>query len=281
MNNFSNLTQKSLEQLYWLESMDIDFYCSQEKRVKSVINTLINNSQNKEIAKQTMNHTQSIKKIIEKDPNNEQNNLLHEARKLADSATTLEDLKQIVTSYNGCKLKEFASNIVFADGNPNSEIMLIGEAPGATEDKLGIPFCGESGKLLDSMLRSINVSRSTNCYITNTIFWRPPANRVPSAEEIELCKPFVEKHIALISPKLIVMVGNTAATSLLGPNIGITKIRQEYFSYSNQYLETPILCTAIFHPAYLLRQPMQKKTSWYDLIKIKTFIDNRMMKNII
>jgi DNA polymerase len=103
------------------------------------------------------------------------------------------------------------------------------------------------------------------------VFWRPPANRAPTQEEVDICRPFVEKHIALVKPKLIILVGSVAATCLLGKHAGISKIRQEYYSYSNQYLSTPIPTTAIFHPAYLLRQPMQKKTTWYDLLKIEEF----------
>ncbi len=194
------------------------------------------------------------------------------ARFLADSANDLEKLRELVSNFDGCDLKKLANNTVFADGNPKSSIMLIGEAPGSNEDTEGIPFCGESGKLLDNILSSINISRKHNAYITNTVFWRPPANRQPTQMEIDICRPFVEKHIALINPKCIILVGNVAATSLLGTNAGISKIKQVYYPYINQYLTTPIQTTAIFHPAYLLRQPMQKKTMWYDLLKIEEFL---------
>lgn len=184
----------------------------------------------------------------------------------------LGDLKIAVMNFNGCDLKKTANNTVFGDGNPDAQIMLIGEAPGAEEDETGIPFCGDSGKLLDNMLASIGLSREKNVYITNTIFWRPPANRRPTREEIELCRPFVEQHIALIKPKLLILIGSTAVTALLGKDLEITKIRQEYYSYSNKYLKEPIMATALFHPAYLIRQPSQKKQAWYDLLKIKEFI---------
>ncbi|GAA5251942.1 uracil-DNA glycosylase [Candidatus Rickettsia kedanie] len=196
------------------------------------------------------------------------------ARSLADNANNIEELKESLLNFNGCELKKFATNTVFGDGNLEAKIMLIGEAPGSTEDLKGIPFCGESGNLLDNMLHAIGISRKNNAYITNTVFWRPPANRQPTLEEVDICKPFVEKHIALISPKLIILVGSTATTSLLGKNSGITKIRQEYYFYTNKYLSAPIETTAIFHPAYLLRQPMQKRTSWYDLLKIKEYLVN-------
>ncbi|WP_341754740.1 uracil-DNA glycosylase family protein [Candidatus Tisiphia endosymbiont of Dioctria rufipes] len=207
------------------------------------------------------------------DSNSEEHSNIQLARYLADSASSLEELKKLLMDFNGCSLKKLANKTVFADGNPQSSIMFIGEAPGSNEDAQGIPFCGESGKLLDNVLASINISREHNAYITNTVFWRPPANRQPTQEEIDICRPFVEKHIALINPKLIVLVGNVAATSLLGKNAGISKIRQEYYLYTNQYLSKPIQTTSIFHPAYLLRQPMQKKTTWYDLLKIHEYIN--------
>ncbi|MGL4226485.1 MAG: uracil-DNA glycosylase family protein, partial [Rickettsia sp.] len=167
------------------------------------------------------------------------------ARALADKANNIEELRKSLQDFNGCALKKFATNTVFGYGNPEAKIMLIGEAPGSTEDLKGIPFCGESGNLLDNMLHAIGVSRKNNAYITNTVFWRPPANRQPTLEEVDICRPFVEKHIALINPKLIILVGSTAATSLLGKNSGITKIRQEYYFYSNKYLSSPIQTTAI------------------------------------
>ncbi|WP_342272132.1 uracil-DNA glycosylase family protein [Candidatus Tisiphia endosymbiont of Parasteatoda lunata] len=202
-----------------------------------------------------------------------QDDIISLSRTLADSARNLEELKKLLMDFDGCGLKKLANKTVFADGNPQSSIMFIGEAPGSSEDAQGIPFCGESGKLLDNVLASINISREHNAYITNTVFWRPPANRQPTQEEIDICRPFVEKHIALINPKLIVLVGNVAATSLLGKNAGISKIRLEYYLYTNQYLSKPIQTTSIFHPAYLLRQPMQKKTTWYDLLKIHEYIN--------
>ncbi|BAG40175.1 bacteriophage-type DNA polymerase [Orientia tsutsugamushi str. Ikeda] len=207
--------------------------------------------------------------------NNNQNThlaVLSNSRQLADSVHTLEDLKSSVTSFDGCLLKKTALNTVFGDGIPSAQIMLIGEAPGQNEDKHGIPFCGESGKLLDNMLQSINLSRTKNVYITNTVFWRPPANRRPTSDELVICRPFVEKHIAIINPKLIILVGSTAATSMLGDHVKISKIRQEYFLYKNCYLTFSIPITAIFHPAYMLRQPLQKKACWFDLLKIQQFI---------
>jgi DNA polymerase len=194
------------------------------------------------------------------------------ARRLADQCQTVKQLHEIVTDFEGCLLKKTATNTVFAHGNPNSKIMLIGEAPGANEDLQGIPFCGDSGKLLDNIIKSVGLDR-TNVYITNTIFWRPPGNRRPSEEEVEICLPFVEKHIALINPKLIVLVGGTASFALFGDLGPITKQRQKILQYTNKYLEKPIASTVIFHPSYLLRQPSQKKLAWYDMLKIKKFLE--------
>ena len=194
------------------------------------------------------------------------------SRIIANNCHNLEELKNAVSHFEECKIKKTATNTVFADGVINAPIMLIGEAPGAAEDEQAIPFCGPSGKLLDAMLNSIGISRNKNAYISNCIFWRPPANRRPTDEEIDLCKPFLEKHIALIKPKLLILVGSTAVTAFLGKQNQISKIRREYFKYSNEYLDKPLSVTALFHPAYLLRQPMQKQTTWYDLLYIKDLL---------
>jgi uracil-DNA glycosylase family 4 len=197
---------------------------------------------------------------------------IEEARGLVSRIATLEDLRNIVQNFEGCALKKTATNTVFGEGAVDAQVMLIGEAPGATEDMEGKPFCGDSGKLLDKMLSCIGLIRQKNFYITNTVFWRPPGNRQPTQQEIEICRPFVEKHIALVKPQLIILIGSTAATSLLGNHVQITKIRKEYYNYINPYLEKEIPITAIFHPAYLLRQPLQKKTMWYDLLHLEEYI---------
>lgn len=250
----------------WLNEMGVDYYFSTEKDSKNLV---------KDINPKKDTHSSRISEAISNNKESaksnalDRNNLEIESRILANKASSILELKQIVENFEGCELKNFATNTVFADGIEGAKIMLIGEAPGATEDERGIPFCGESGKLLDNMLATIGISRTKNAYITNTIFWRPPANRKPTDHEISICKPFVEKHIALIKPKLIILVGSTATTSLLGKNQGITFIRQNDYPYTNQYLMDAITTTAIFHPAYLLRQPMQKKVTWFDLLKIK------------
>ncbi|MBQ4874530.1 MAG: uracil-DNA glycosylase [Rickettsiaceae bacterium H1] len=190
-----------------------------------------------------------------------------------DSCKNLTELRRIIESFTGCELKKYAKNTVFSDGNPNAEIMLIGEAPGATEDLQGIPFCGASGKLLDKMLEAINLDRK-KAYISNTVFWRPPGNRQPTYHETEICRPFIEKHIALVSPKIIVLVGGTAASTILNSDLGISKLRGKFYEYTNKYLPEPTKATAIFHPAYLLRQPKQKRLAWEDLQLIQKFLEN-------
>lgn len=191
------------------------------------------------------------------------------ARVAADACTSLEELEAAVRAFDGCILKKTASKTVFSDGNPRAQVMLIGEAPGADEDRLGIPFCGVSGQLLDKMLASIGLSRAENAYITNTVFWRPPGNRQPSAEETAICLPFVEKHIALIQPKLLVLCGGVAATVLLGQDLSMSRLRGKFYDYQNGYMPSAISTAVMYHPSYLLRQPAQKRLAWADLLMIK------------
>jgi uracil-DNA glycosylase len=159
-----------------------------------------------------------------------------QARALADAATDLAALEAAVRGFEGCGLKKTATNTVFAQGVAASGLMFIGEAPGAEEDRAGVPFCGPSGQLLDTMLGFIGLKRAENFYITNTLFWRPPGNRQPTKDELAICQPFVEKHIALVNPKLLVLVGGTATASVLGDARGITRLRGQVFSYTNQYM---------------------------------------------
>jgi uracil-DNA glycosylase family 4 len=195
------------------------------------------------------------------------------ARELADNCSTIAELRQAVQNFEGCDLKAMANNTVFSDGNENADVMLIGEAPGANEDAKGIPFCGDSGQLLDKILGTIDLTRQDNLYITNVIFWRPPANRKPTDEELAACLPFVEKHIALIAPKLLIIAGSVALNSLLSISDSISKYRQKILNYKNQYLDKDIPVIVIYHPSYLLRQPLQKKSAWHDMLFIRKFID--------
>jgi DNA polymerase len=194
------------------------------------------------------------------------------ARDSARNAQTLEDLKAALTRYDGVSLRKTATNLVFADGNPEAQIMLIGEAPGADEDRQGLPFVGVSGQLLDRMMAAIGYDRTT-FYITNVCFWRPPGNRKPTEAELAAQQPFVLRHIELIRPKVLVLVGGSSAQMLLGTNEGITRLRGKWFDYRSDGLEQPIPALPIFHPAYLLRQPELKREAWRDLLKLRVRLD--------
>ena len=198
------------------------------------------------------------------------------ATHLAQSATTVEELRAAVEAFDGCGLKQFASRTVFADGNPKARIMFIGEAPGGDEDRQGLPFVGVSGKLLDRMLASIGLSRAENAYITNIVFWRPPGNRAPNDEEIAACLPFVMRHIELVDPAVVVCVGGISAKTLLAKAQGITKLRGQWFQYETPGLARPVPITALYHPAYLLRSPQQKRYAWRDLLAIRQKLNESM-----
>jgi len=208
-------------------------------------------------------------KELESNPNetmNESNNVFPD---LLSNIDTIEELYNVVDRLCECKIRTGISRMVFADGNPKAQIMLIGEAPGEEEDKQGIPFCGKSGKLLDKMLATIGLERSTNLYITNTVFWRPPGNRKPEDDEIFACRPFVTKHIAIIRPKLIILCGSTAMFALFKTHSPITKLSGSILYYECEYSGEKIKTIPIFHPSYLLRNPIAKKQMWFDLLKIQ------------
>ncbi len=183
-----------------------------------------------------------------------------------DKIKSIEELKSFMSNFKGCELYKSSTNMVFSDGNPKSKIMLIGEAPGRDEDIQGKPFVGRSGKLLDKMLEAIELNRE-KVYIANIIPWRPPNNRRPTEEEIEICLPFIKKHIELINPKVLMLLGSTAAFALLKNSEGITKIRGKWVDLNLNNILIPTLPT--FHPAFLLRQPAQKKHVWEDLKSLK------------
>ena len=193
------------------------------------------------------------------------------ARELAFSAETLEDLAGKFAAFDGCDLKKTATNFVFGDGNPDARIMFIGEAPGAEEDRQGVPFVGPAGRLLDLMLGAIGLSRS-DVYITNILPWRPPGNRNPTDSETTACMPFIERHIELVRPQILIPVGGTAAKALLNTREGIMKLRGRWLTYSTPRIEV-VPARAILHPAYLLRSPAQKRDTWHDLIAIRRRLD--------
>lgn len=191
------------------------------------------------------------------------------AREAAASAPDLAALRAALERFDGVALRKTATNLVFADGNPAARVMLVGEAPGADEDRLGLPFVGVSGQLLDRMMAAIGLDRTT-FYITNVCFWRPPGNRKPTDAELAAQKPFVERHIELVAPQVLVLVGAAAAQGLLQTTEGITRLRGRWFEYRAGGLADPIPTLPIFHPAYLLRQPAQKRETWRDLLWLKS-----------
>ena len=185
---------------------------------------------------------------------------------LGDKAENLDKLKKSILSLNNCDLKRQAKNIVFSDGNPNSKIMLIGEAPGANEDEEGLPFVGRAGALLDKMLAAIDLDRK-KVYISNIINYRPPDNRRPTDEEIKRYLPFITKHVEIISPKILVLLGSTAMNALIGNEVVISKMRGKWIEKKFGNCKTSVIIT--FHPAFLMRQPAQKKMAWIDLKMIR------------
>ena len=183
-----------------------------------------------------------------------------------DKARNLKTLKKTIINQKNCNLKKQAKNIVFSDGNPKSKIMLIGEAPGANEDQEGLPFVGRAGRLLDKMLAAINLDRK-KVYISNIINFRPPDNRRPTEEEIKQYLPFISKHIEIIKPKILVLLGSTAMNALIGKDIVISKMRGKWIEKKFGNFKTSVIIT--FHPAFLMRQPAQKKMAWIDLKMIR------------
>ena len=186
--------------------------------------------------------------------------------------STLEQLKDALAPCEGCALKKTASNLVFADGNQQADVMIIGEAPGGDEDRMGLPFVGAAGQLLDKMLVSIGLRRS-DVYITNILPWRPPGNRTPSPEEMQMLKPFLLRHIELKQPKLILALGGSSAKLLLDTSTGIMKLRGKLGRITTPN-GTEVTVLPSLHPAYLLRAPAMKKLSYQDLLKLKSLLSD-------
>lgn len=190
------------------------------------------------------------------------------AAHLAAACQDLAQLRRALDEFDGLPLKRTAMNTVFADGNPEAEVMCIGEAPGQEEDRQGLPFVGRSGKLLDRMLASIGLDRDS-AYITNVVPWRPVDNRKPTAEEVALCLPFVIRHVELVDPKILILFGGAAASALLARHEGINRLRGRWFDFSSPGLQRPVPAMATFHPAYLLRTPAAKREAWHDLLAVR------------
>ncbi|MGF1608891.1 MAG: uracil-DNA glycosylase [Kiloniellales bacterium] len=190
------------------------------------------------------------------------------ARELAAAARTVAELREALAAFEGCPLKATATSLCFADGNPEAQVMIIGEAPGAEEDRQGLPFVGPAGRFLDRMLAAIGLDRTT-VYISNVLFWRPPGNRTPTPAEIAACMPFVERHIELVDPRYLLLAGGISAKTLLGRSEGILRLRGNWRYYQHAGLPRPIPALPILHPAYLLRQPAQKRLAWQDLLRFQ------------
>ena len=191
------------------------------------------------------------------------------AMEIAARCNSLPELKAALEAFEGCALKRQATNTVFADGNPASRIMLIGEAPGRDEDRMGLPFVGRAGKLLDKMLAAIHLDRGS-VYITNVLNWRPPDNRNPEPGEVGVCMPFLRRHIELVDPGIVILLGAVSVKSVLGLTDGIMKTRGRWLEYRVGERMIPVMPT--LHPAYLLRRPVDKKLAWRDLQLAETRI---------
>lgn len=192
------------------------------------------------------------------------------ARAMAQGAMSLDALKEALSLFEGCALKATAKNLVFADGNPAGRVMLVGEAPGAEEDRVGLPFVGKSGQLLDRMLAAIGLSRKEHVYIANLLPWRPPGNRTPTPQEVAICLPFIQRQIELADPDILICVGAPSTQGLLGLT-GILASRGKWLEYDTGTRK--IRAMATLHPAYLLRQPLQKRLAWRDWRALKAALD--------
>jgi len=204
--------------------------------------------------------------------NGQNDSIVENAYALAKAAESIDDLRAALEKFEGCALQKTATNLVFTDGNPKARLIMVGEAPGAEEDRQGAPFVGPSGKLVDQMLASIGLDRE-QVLISNTVFWRPPGNRSPTTQEIAICLPFLERLIELVDPEILVPVGGPASTALLAQQKSITKLRGNWFGYASSRMASPIPATPLLHPAYLLRSPTQKREVWKDLLAIRQKLD--------
>jgi uracil-DNA glycosylase len=205
------------------------------------------------------------------------NNPINEARRLAAGASSLAELRTVVQAYDGCPLKKAAKNTVVCDGAFDAPLMIVGEAPGAEEDARGLPFIGKAGQLMDKMLATIGLSRQTNVYITNLIYWRPPGNRDPSPAEMQMCAPFLMRQIELKQPKILLTVGKFATHAMLNREDGIMRLRGRKLSYAQDGMD-PIPTIPMLHPAYLLRNPADKAKAWDDLRAIAVLCDELGVK---
>ena len=192
------------------------------------------------------------------------------AREIAGAAKTLDELREALVNFDGCNLKLTATQLVFADGNPSTQIMFVGEAPGREEDIQGLPFVGRFGRLLDLMLAAIGLDR-TSVYIANVVPWRPPGNRTPTPQETATCRPFIDRQIELVAPDFLICLGGAAAKELMTTTQGILRLRGQWREFLSGGRKIQALAT--LHPAYLLRQPLQKRLAWRDFLTIKAALE--------
>lgn len=194
-------------------------------------------------------------------------NACKNARELCEKAGTLEELKELVEKFEGCALKLTATRTVFGHGSASARIMLIGEAPGADEDRTGVPFVGRSGHLLDLILKAAGYDRENDCFISNVLPWRPPGNRTPTTAEVAVCLPFLKRQIDLVQPEALVLLGGSAANALLENEEPISRMRGKWLDYKDGSGRViPVMAT--FHPAYLLRNTGQKAKIWADFLRL-------------
>lgn len=264
-----NLDETLQELLYWYTEIGIDVAVSDQptNHFKTQIS-----AQKPSTLREASPRDYEPREIRKEPPIPPSKIMNQSSRDAAARCQTLVELKQALIDFEGCALKLTATNLVFADGNPQAKVMLVGEAPGADEDRQGVPFVGISGQLLDKMLAAIGLDR-TSVYITNIVPWRPPGNRQPTTQEIALCQPFVERHIELVNPEILILVGGVSAKTLLNSNEGIMKLRGKWRAYESSGLPHPIKLLATFHPAYLLRSPGQKAQSWQDFLMVRKALD--------
>ena len=192
------------------------------------------------------------------------------AREIAKSSNTLDELRAALERFDGCNLKLTATQLVFADGSPEARVMLVGEAPGRDEDIEGLPFVGRSGQLLDRMLAAIGLDRKS-VYIANVVPWRPPGNRTPTPQETAICRPFIERQIELVDPDFLICLGGAAAKELMNTSEGILRLRGHWRDYDTGRRKIHVMAT--LHPAYLLRQPLQKRLAWRDFLALKAALE--------
>ena len=189
----------------------------------------------------------------------------------ASGAADLDALRERLLAFDGCALKKTATSTVFGEGPAGARLMIVGEAPGADEDRQGRPFVGPSGRLLERMLAAVGLARG-EVYIANTVYWRPPGNRTPSAEEVEACRPFIHRQIALVAPEVLMLAGGAAAKTLLGTTEGIMRLRGRWQRFATP--DGPVDVMPTFHPAFLLRSPARKREAWRDLLAVRARLES-------